>query len=442
MNVITRALRWLRAAETTSSAIAYTLVSRVAILFINVATGVIIARTLGPAGRGAASAIDLWPLVMCGLLTLGVPVALRYEVRQKREDPEGLFSVALVISAGLGLVAMGAGMLFIPHWLSHYPATVIEFGQIVMCFAPLIMLNGALQAFYEARGNFNLSNQMMYVPPAMTVVFLLTLYALHALTPYSVVLAYQVPCAFVTVMMIYKLRRSIGRPSHFVRQSRLLLHYGSRAYGLDVLNTLSAQIGQVVVIGLLSASSFGLYAVALSISRTLSTLAASLNTVIFPKASGMEAAGAVGLVSRSARLIFASTTLASVVFIPALPFLIRLAYGKAYLPVVAIATVLTIEAVLGATTMTFTQAFMATGRPGLVTALQLIGLCTTFPLMLELIPRFGLIGAAYALLASTALRLLLVLVSYPLFLRHRMPPLLMTGQDMRDIRARFQRAFA
>jgi O-antigen/teichoic acid export membrane protein len=194
-----------------------------------------------------------------------------------------------------------------------------------------------------------------------------------------------------------------------------------------------------MVVGLLSEASFGLYAVALSGSRVLSVAGNSLNTVLTPAASSLDPAEAVALVSRSARIVFAVTLLAALAFVAALPVLVPLAFGEQYDSIVGITRLLTIAVVFGATTGTLTQAFMATGRPEIATILQCAGLCLTIPLMLLLIPRLGLTGAAYALDISNALRFAFVLASYPLILHHRVPRIVPTRQDIRDALGRLQR---
>ncbi len=442
MNLILRRLRWVGAANTSASAIAYTIISRIGVLAINVATGILIARTLGPANRGAASAVTLWPVAISALLSLGIPVALRYYVPRRPEDARELFSVALIIGTFLGFVAVVAGLLFLPHWLKNYSEPVVRFAQAMMFFAPLISVNTLVRAFLESQGEFTHSNSMVYLPTAATLVSLLVLFKFKALTAFSVPLAYEVPFSCVTVVSLYRVRRFIHVPFGFIRRSKLLLHFGSRAYGLDIISTLSAQLGQVIVIGLLSAGSFGLFTVAANASGVAALIGGSLNTVLFPKAAELETDQAIELVNRSARLIFATNIIVGTLLILAMPVLIGLTYGSQYTAVIALTQVLTCDVIFGATIGTLTQAFMATGRPGLVTVFQVVALCTTFPLMLVLIPKFGLMGVGYAALLSTALRLILVLGSYPVFLKHRIPGLLLTSQDMLDIRARVTRALS
>jgi len=55
----------------------------------------------------------------------------------------------------------------------------------------------------------------------------------------------------------------------------------------------------------------------------------------------------------------------------------------------------------------------------------------TVPLMFILIPRFGLTGAAYGVIIANTIRLALIMISFPVFLQHRVPRLLVTVSDVR-----------
>ena len=82
------------------------------------------------------------------------------------------------------------------------------------------------------------------------------------------------------------------------------------------------------------------------------------------------------------------------------------------------------EVTLAGSVSVLAQAFMALGRPGIVTILQAVGLSFSIPLMLILIPRWGIKGAATALLVSTLARLVFVMAGFPIFLKTRLPNLL------------------
>jgi O-antigen/teichoic acid export membrane protein len=115
------------------------------------------------------------------------------------------------------------------------------------------------------------------------------------------------------------------------------------------------------------------------------------------------------------------------------PVLLMLLYGKEYSGALMILRILVVEVVLTGATQVLSQAFMALGRPGVITTLQVIGLSLTVPLMLLLIPRYGITGAALALLLSTCARFTFVLLSFPVYLHLPVPNLLIRWNDIRSI---------
>jgi O-antigen/teichoic acid export membrane protein len=111
--------------------------------------------------------------------------------------------------------------------------------------------------------------------------------------------------------------------------------------------------------------------------------------------------------------------------------MLALLYGSGYRAATPALRILVLEVVLAGATLVLSQAFMALGRPGVITTLQIIGLLLTIPIMLFLVPRLGIIGAAIALFLSTTVRLIFVLVSFPLFLKMPAPQILPTWGDAR-----------
>ncbi len=403
-------------------------------LAINLGTGLIIARALFPKGRGEQAAMTLWPTVICGLLTFGLPVALRYYAARDRERSAELLSVALVYGTVLGFLGILAGVVFLPHWLSNYNVHVIRFAQWMMLLAPVTMIAWFLQAFLEARGDFRQSNAILYIPPAATLLGLLALLVVHRLTPYTSSLVYAIPSVLFTAWRFIALRRFIRLPIADFREATLLLfRYGMGAYGINVLTTLSSQIDQALIMKFLSAADLGAYTVALTVARLPALIAQSLAVVLTPRASALEPDAAFALVARAARLTLAATAVAAVILALIVPKALPLLYGRPFAVSVGITQILFFQVVLVSTNTVLAQGFLATGRPTVLTVLQVLGLATTVPLMLMLIPRFGLQGAALALLGSGVLRMACMLVTYPVVLKRSPPSLILRRADVRYV---------
>jgi O-antigen/teichoic acid export membrane protein len=114
-------------------------------------------------------------------------------------------------------------------------------------------------------------------------------------------------------------------------------------------------------------------------------------------------------------------------------------YGKAYMGALNSFRVLLVEVTLSGCVFVLAQAFMAMGRPGIVTFLQGTGLSLSIPLMLLLIPRWHILGAVVALLTSTIARFIFVVLGFRFFLNAPLPDLMPRMSDVHEIRTLFRR---
>jgi O-antigen/teichoic acid export membrane protein len=427
--------RWFLHSRHGVAAIAQTIATKFLLTGINVGTGIITARFLGVTGRGELSAMTLWPLLVPYLLTLGLPQAVRYCVRKAPERKAELFTVSLLVSVLLSIAALAVGVAIIPAALHLYPTDIVHGAQILMIFAPEVMLSLVLTAMLEALGEFKLANSTRYVPALMTLVSLTTLALSHKLTPFLGAASYLAPPVATAVWTAWKLRHLFRIRSFDPRRSlRELFFYGTRCYAIDVLGALSAQIDQVLVVGILSATAMGVYVVAVNASRVLQNLHSAVVIVVFPSASGLDPANAIAMVGRAARISTSIAIIFATAFAVVLPVLIPLLYGPGFDDAVRVGQLLIYEAVVGGLVYVLSQAFMACGRPALITALEVAGFLVVLPLMLILMPRFGLMGAAIALFISTVARLTLLMASFPVFLKVPVPNLLPNLDDLMSFR--------
>jgi O-antigen/teichoic acid export membrane protein len=210
-----------------------------------------------------------------------------------------------------------------------------------------------------------------------------------------------------------------------------ILGYGIRSYGIDVLGTLALYVDQVLVIGLLSPGAMGSYVVVLSLSRMLNLFQNSVVMVLFPKAAGRPREDVVAMTGECVRISGLVTAFCGVFVCLAGPTLLRILYGSEYVAAKGALRILVVEVVLSGATFVLAQAFMALDRPGVVTILQAIGLSLSIPMMLLLIPRYGIYGAAVSLLTSTVARLLFVYCAYWIFLKIKPPSLLPSSRDIK-----------
>jgi O-antigen/teichoic acid export membrane protein len=415
-------------------AVFQSIVARLAIIAVNAGTGIVTARALAPDGRGELSAIILWPVLLANAMTLGLPSALTYNTRRAKHLQSDLIGTALFNGLLVNVLSAAVAAIFLPRILHLYSPDVILYARLFLLSAPFGIFLQIARAAFESNGDFGVSTKSQWLVPSLTLLGLLVLLALHKLTPYTAAYAYVLNSLPVITWITIKLWREF-RPSikRLRSVTRILLSYGIRSYGIDLCGTLALYVDQALVVGLLRADAMGIYVVALSLSRFLNVCQTSVVMVLFPKTVGLTLKAIVDLTGRAARV---STILTSVLGVAVFlfgPFVLRIMYGPQYVAASAVLRVLVVEVILAGLTMVLAQAAMALGRPGIVTILQSIGLALTVPLMMFFIPRWGLLGAGWALLISTSCRLVFIYLSFPLFLGCRCPRLTISSSDLRLI---------
>jgi O-antigen/teichoic acid export membrane protein len=416
--------------------------SRILIQAINAGTGIITARALMPSGRGQLAAMILWSQFLAYISSLGVPSSMIHAYRCYPAKRRAIVASGLFMSLCTGTLVTIIAAIFLPHWMHRYPAPIIRYAQWFLIITPICSLSFAGRGVLEAAGSFTSSNLMQILTPVATIIPLIVLALFHSLTPFSAALCYIISALPTFYYLLLQLRPYVHGLKPDLGISKLLLSFGIRSYGIDLLGSLSVQLDQILVVNMLTPAEMGSYVVILSLSRTLTVFQNSVVTVLFPKASGLPSEAVLKLSEKSARISLLVTSFFAVWVYIFGPILLRILYGKAYVGAFNAFRIILVEVTLSGCVFVLAQAFMAVGRPGVVTILQATGLSLSIPLMLVLIPRWHIEGAATALLASTIARFIFVILGFRFFLKAPLPDLRPRLSDFEELRSIFHRRSA
>lgn len=406
--MIGRALALLRGGSGLA-AVAQTGIATVLVLAANVATGIVSARWLGPAGRGELAALLIAPQLVSFLFALGLPSALIVRVRQHPERAASLVGAAVLLSASMGALGAGLGYFALPLLLGQYGSDTLRFAGWLLLFAIPGVVSTVLTACLQVRDRFLAFNRIRWWQTALVLVALIALAAAGALDPTTGALAYLVPSVPFFAWSVWWAWREFGwRLADFAASARSLMGYGVRAQGIDVAATLSLQIDKLILIGLLAPAEFGVYVVVFNLSRLVTTFATSVVPVLLPRSAGKPLGEALELASRAVGVASVPTLLAVGAFAAfGVPLLVLL-YGPEFAAGYPVLVILAVEAALASAASILQQPYMTADRAGTVALYQVASVLVAAALVYVLAREFAAVGAAAGLLASSALRLWLV----------------------------------
>ncbi|CAM3269044.1 oligosaccharide flippase family protein [Paenibacillus lupini] len=410
--------------------IAQMFASNLFILFLNTLTGIIIARYLGPIGRGEQAAMIMWPQLLSYMVTLGLPSSIIYYMKQKGSQQGSLYIASLWMCLLLGMISILGGLLFLPGWMDGYSHNKIAFSCWALILIPFGLIGVINNAVLQARDEYLLFNRIRYLPNIITLVLLGALVVTGNVNPFYTSIAYLAPIIPISVWTMMRLL-SIYKFKHsdLIQSSRQLVQYGIRSYGTDLAGTLSFYIDQVLVVGLLSPASLGIYLVALSLAKMLDIIQSSIVSVLFPQASGLQPNEAIQLTLKMYRISAVLTFGLVILLVTFAPYVMLLLYGASYKEAIPIFRVLIVQAAIASATWTLAQGFMATNRPGRVTMLKVLSLLMNAALINVLTPHMGIIGAAYSLLISAVVNFLLIIWLYYFEMRISWSSILFQADD-------------
>lgn len=424
-------LRRFVSARSGIMAVLQTAVANLAVQGINVLSGILTARSLGPDGRGLLAGVIMWPQFLAYAMTMGIPIASVYWLKRRPEMSREIAGAGLVLSVAFGLLAAVVGACIIPYSLHAYPASAVRLAQLWALVTPLELIAVTLIAHAQAADAFSSYNAFRFLSPFTMLLFLVVEKAVGHLTYRSAAFAYLLGGTPPMIWIGYWAWRHF-RPTirSFRTASKLLLGYGVRAWGIDLLGTVANQVDRVLVVGLLNPEFMGLYVIAQSAAGVLAFIPTAVAPITMPRSTTMHLTETLALTGRAARATLAVMLLASIPLLFAGGFLLRLVYGAAFQGAAAVLPFLVVEAIANGLISVLAQAFLASGFPGTVSVLQGCGLLTSVPLMLWLIPRFGLPGAGCALMLATFCRLLFVMINFRYKLNEPPPALIIRRDEL------------
>jgi O-antigen/teichoic acid export membrane protein len=386
--------------------VVFTLGNKVGVLLLNVAGTIVVARTLGPAGRGAVAVAFSFTLLLIQFGSLGLQSANPYFAARDPGRIEAILRNSLWLALGLGGLLAVAGLAvwaLFPAVLRGLDALEIV---VVLIGVPAALANQLLQSILLAEGRMVAYNGVELAMGVTTFVGLVVgLVALSFGVLGAIVLMVSVNVAG-TLAFLFALRHHrtpLGGPD--VELLRSMLRYGGRIYLATLLAYLVGRVNLLLVNSYLGGVAAGEYSISLSIADGIHLLPTVVALNLFPRVARGEPSGDTAAVFRSVTLVYGLLILLT---IPLAGVGIRLLYGHAFADAVTIYYWMVPAIFSYGMVSVLAYHFAGRGFPREALLVWIPGLVLNFAIVFPLLADHASVNVA-ALAASLSYTLILVL---------------------------------
>lgn len=409
------------------------------LLPLGIATSILIARSVGPTGKGSLDLIVATSALLAMVLSVSLPQGVTFVIAQGKIPVNVLASQLVLVSIAQVLVALiilsllrftGYFQLFLPNWglwivggvalyvwvelLSKFWAALLigqqqiavvnnsEFVGRVIQFTSLFIIVGAL-----------------YLSGRHLSVGVLFLVALAASTLISLFL-------LVSLGFRFQLSRDLSG-------LKAATAFAVPCYAANVAQFLNYKLDVFVVGFFAGTASVGRYTLAVSLGQLLWLMSNSVASVLLPKvAASTDDSGSIQHTMRVTRLSLWGTAVCGLALALLATQAIPLLYGEAFRPSVVALLWLLPGIVIFSIANVLAAYIAGIGKPRLNLLVSGVSLIVTVALDIALIPKLNIVGAAIASTVSYSLSALLLI---RFFKRETGAPLremlLPTSEDLR-----------
>lgn len=379
-----------------------TLVTRVFLLGVTILSSVIVARTLGPSGNGVYAYVVVVAGLIANLGSLGLGVSNVFLVGKSRYELSEIASFSLLATICLGILWICislVSLVFVPG--VFFEGVRREYVLIAIFTVPFLLAFNFFSNIVLGKKkipSFNLLNaaQPVFLIFSLSVLLLVfRLGEIGAIWAWATSVAVGANCSLLFVARLTRIRLFLNK--HLAKEA---LGFGIKADLGNVFGLLNYRSSVLLLGNLTGAGSLGRYAIAIGLAELVLYLPNSISLALFPRVSSAGFRDANRLTPLTCRhTIFLTLGIVLSMFAVGKILVLHI-YGSDYAAAVAPLYILLAGMVPLSIGKILSSDLTGRGRPIIPTLSSFVSFITIIVLLLTLVPKWGISGAAVATLIA------------------------------------------
>ena len=389
----------------------WTIFSQGIIFVVGLGTSIIVARALNPEGKGIYTLAAFLPSFLMYFASLGIGLAALFYLASGKYPSRVVFgnSLVCVFAHSAFAILMGLMLLYFARE-AIFPGIAVEYLLLALLIVPsqlyLSFILPILLGIHRIREYNTLQVLRVILLFGLVLVFLIGLDSGVAGAIVAGALASYVTCMVSFVIVLRETKGiSFKLDKGYLKD---VYRYGIKLYAGSMLLFLNGRLNLILLNLYLNPIMAGFFSLAIALSEKVWLVADAIGTILYPKIASEKNEKRKNAFTP---LVF-RTTLLIVVLISVSLYtlgerLIVFFYSAAFMEAVRPFRILLVGVVAGSGWRILENDLKGRGRPGLVTVIMAVSLVGSILFNILLIPRYGLMGAAWAAVISASMSLLI-----------------------------------
>lgn len=383
-----------------------TFASKVLYALVSIVASIIIARILGPAGKGEYTIVLLVSSMVVSLGSMNIGDTAIYFFNKKKINLGTILASNSMFILSSSLIY--AAIVFCLWKLDLLPWNELSRPYLIFfacLLIPLIFLRVHLLDILRCNRQFNAYNYLFLAQPLIYLivviffVYFLNLHVIGVLLSYTITLLIIVALSLLFIFSQSKISLELD-----LSYMKAGLYYGLKGHVGNIFQKFNTRLDQFFISPYWGIAMLGNYSVAVTLSELIFYIPDSIGIITLTSIAGSEKEEAEHLTAKSLRITVALTLiLIGLLYLVARPGVLLL-YGAAFEPAVRAIYYLLPGIFFVGISKILSKYFSGAGHPEINTYTSTVSSAATIILCIVLIPEFGIIGAAVASSLAYALR--------------------------------------
>jgi O-antigen/teichoic acid export membrane protein len=375
-----------------------TLVTKILLAVVSLLGSVLIVRVVGAEGQGVLATVYAFFMIISTIFFLSLGSSMIYHINHTG-DSEKYFSASLIMYFALTGLTILLTIVFIDV-IQVYILKDLNLQYLYLGWA-LISANNLgkiSSAICRATHNSNLFNSILVLQRLGYFLPILIGYLLSfKIDTISVIWVFLISTFISNLVAIVVNRKFFSFRKIEFNSMRQLLSFSGKGHIGVMIQVINTKIDILILNALLTNPQVGYYSIAVLFAQLVWYVPDSVATFLYPKISKFNNTHkSLELTMRINRIVlFVSIIIAFIIFYIS-PYLIPAIYPEDFKNSIYAIQLLIIGVAIYSINKILTKFFTGTGRPIVGSIISLIGLFVNIPLLVYLIPEYGINGAAIA----------------------------------------------